>query len=265
MTRNTLAMEDAAEAHHDATGQESLDEWSLLDHLVELRRRVVISVVAVLLVMGLCWFVAEEIYAFLVQPLLEASGEEERRLIFTGLTEAFFTYLKLSFYAGLALAFPIVAAQFYLFLAPGLYRNEKSTLLPYLLLSPLLFLTGAALAYYYVFPLAWQFFLGFESPGGAGMPKVELEARISEYLTLVIQLTFAFGLAFQLPVVLMLLARLGVVTPHGLAKGRKFAIVGVATAAAVFTPPDVISQIALGVPLYILYEVSIILTRISAK
>ncbi|MCI5050377.1 MAG: twin-arginine translocase subunit TatC [Rickettsiales bacterium] len=232
----------------------------LIEHLIELKHRVTIMVIAWVIAFGGCYYVVDEIYAFLVSPLADsfASGEQ-RRLIYTSLTETFFTYLRLACYSAFFVAFPIIAAQFYLFLAPGLYKNEKFVLAPYLIISPILFFAGAALAYFYVLPMAWQFFIGFETGQGPhGLP-IQLEAKVSEYLSLVIQIIVAFGLSFQLPVALTLLARVGMVRTKTLKKSRKYAVVIMITAAAILTPPDVISQIALFIPLYLLYEISILL------
>jgi sec-independent protein translocase protein TatC len=240
-----------------------LSSQPLIEHLTELKRRVIIAGAAWLIALIVCYLAIEEIYAFLVEPLAHAFDGADRRLIYTSLTETFFTYIKLACYSGLFLAFPVVAHQFYLFLAPGLYKNEKHVLAPYLILSPLLFLAGAALAYYFVMPLAWAFFIGFE--GLAGEMKIQLEAKVSEYLSIVIQLIFAFGLAFQLPIALTLMARVGLVRATTLGKGRKYAVVGIITAAALLTPPDVISQIALFIPLYLLYELSIFSCRMMEK
>ena len=234
---------------------------TLLTHLTELRQRLIRTILAILIGMGVAYGFAEEIYRFLVAPLANAYGEGQGRLIYTGLTEAFFSYLKLAFYAGFALAFPYIAWQFYAFAAPGLYKQEKTALWPFLLLAPFLFAAGASLAYYGVFPLAWQFFLSFEAAATPDALAIELETRVSEYLTLVLQLMLAFGLAFQMPIVLMLLTKAGLITPNSLKKHRRYAIVGMAIAAALFTPPDVISQIALAVPLLLLYEVAILLCQ----
>lgn len=254
---------DKAESTDKAANDDKA-EMPFLDHLIELRTRLIRSCMAILAGMVIGFLFAEDIYAFLVQPLADTMGEG-RRMIYTGLTEALFVYLKVSFYSGLALAFPYIAYQGYRFVAPGLYAQEKHAVLPYMLASPVLFLAGAALAYYGVFPMAWEFFLSFETSGVGQLPPIELEAKISEYLTLVIQLIFAFGLAFQLPVVLMLAVRAGLVTVEGLRKGRKYALVGVVTAGALFTPPDMISQIALAIPLMLLYEAAILLSVFIAR
>ncbi len=241
-------------------------EMPLLEHLIELRNRLVYAVGAILIGFLICYFFKEDIYAFLVQPLATIyEGETNRRMIYTGLTEAFFTYLKVSFFAGAFLAFPFVAAQLWLFIAPGLYRNEKQAFLPFIVATPVLFFTGGAMVYYFIFPLAWRFFLSFETPGGPEMLPIELEARVSEYLDLVMKLIFAFGLCFQLPVALTLMGRVGLVTSEGLARNRKYAVVITFVVAALLTPPDIISQVGLGLPIIILYEISIWMVKLAER
>ncbi len=233
----------------------------LLAHLTELRTRLLWSMVAFIICFAFCYYFSRGIYSFLAQPLadiLVTKTGQNRRLIYTALYEAFFTYLKVAFFGAAFLAFPVIATQIYMFVAPGLYRSEKRAFLPFLLATPVLFVGGAALAYYFVFPAAWTFFLSFESiDGGGGLP-VQLEAKVSEYLGLVMRLIFAFGLAFQLPVLLTLLAKVGIISSAGLKKYRRYAYVGMFVIAAIITPPDVITQTGLAIPLIILYELSIL-------
>lgn len=240
----------------------------LMEHLIELKNRLTISVAALFVTFLVCYYFASDIYGFLVRPLaeiLEETGGANRRLIFTALHEAFFTYIKVAFFAALFLSFPVIASQLWRFLAPGLYKNEKRALAPYLVLSPILFFLGGALVYYFIFPLAWKFFLSFETGAMDGGLPIQLEAKVNEYLSLVMKLIFAFGISFQLPLVLTLLARVGAATSRGLAAKRKYAVVVTFIAAALMTPPDIISQVGLAIPILILYEISIISVRSVEK
>ena len=239
----------------------------LLDHLIELRSRLLTSAIAILVLFFICYYFAPDLYNFLVAPLadvLEKMGGQ-RRLIFTALHEAFFTYIKVAFFAALFLSFPFIAIQIWMFIAPGLYKNEKKAFAPFLIATPILFFMGGALVYYLIFPLAWSFFLSFESVGGAGALPIQLEAKVDQYLSLVMRLIFAFGLCFELPVVMTLLGRVGMVTSKGMKEKRKYAIVLAFVAAAILTPPDVISQIGLALPTMLLYEISIISVKIVEK
>ena len=240
----------------------------LLDHLIELRTRLLWSILAFIVAFFACYAVAEPIYGFLVQPLADVLAKLEggnQRMIFTALTEAFFTQIKVAFFAAIFVSFPIVGTQIWMFVAPGLYKHEKKAILPFLIISPVLFVLGAALVYYIIIPLAWDFLLGFQTTAEETALPIELEAKVGEYLNLIMRLMLAFGISFQLPVLLVLLARVGIVTGEGLAKRRRYAIVGVFCFAAVITPPDVISQIGLAFPLIILYEISIYFCKIAEK
>jgi len=239
----------------------------LLDHLIELRSRLLHSVIAIMVLFFICYYFAPDIYNFLVAPLADVMEDMggQRRLIFTALHEAFFTYIKVAFFAALFLSFPFLAIQVWMFIAPGLYKNEKKAFAPFLIATPILFFMGGALVYYFVFPLAWKFFLSFESVGGAGTLPIQLEAKVDQYLSLVMRLIFAFGLCFELPVVMTLLGRVGLVTSKGMKEKRKYAIVMTFVVAAILTPPDVISQIGLALPTMILYEISIYSVRMIER
>lgn len=248
--------------------EEALQEGTrapLIDHLIELRQRLLYSLVGLLCAFFVTYYFAEEIFGFLVAPLADQVQGQGRRMIYTALTETFFTYIKVAFFAALFVSFPIIANQVYKFIAPGLYSNERGAFLPYLIASPVLFFLGGAMLYFFIMPLAWSFLLSFETAGVAGGLPIELEAKVGEYLSLVMKLIFAFGIFFQMPVVLTLCARAGLVSAATLAKRRKYAIVIMFAVAAVLTPPDVISQIGLAGPGLVLYEISIIMARMVER
>lgn len=236
--------------------QNDTSHMTLSGHINELKKRIINSFIALALGCVIAYFFKEEIYNFLLDPLANAIQGEDRRMIYTGLAEAFVTYIKLALFAGTIIAFPFIAYQVYSFIAPGLYKNEKSFFVSFLVAAPSMFVTGAAFVYYFLFPLAWKFFLSFET---AGALPVQLEARVSEYLSLVTTMILAFGLSFQLPIILILLMKIGFLEVETLKKGRRYAIVLLLIIAAVLTPPDILSQIALFTPLYLLYEISILI------
>jgi len=252
-------MVDAGDAH----------KMPLLDHLIELRQRLLYSVIGLFVAFLVCFYFAQDLYNVLVDPLadilLESGLQSDPRLIYTDLTEVFFTHVKVAFFFGAFISCPVFLGQLWLFVAPGLYRNEKYAFAPFLVATPVLFFIGGALVYFVIMPLAWQFFLSFQQAGGEGTLPIELEAKVNEYLSLVMTLIFAFGLCFQLPVIMTLLARTGLATSEGMAAKRKYAIVGVFIVAAIFTPPDPISQISLAIPIILLYEVSIQMAKLVEK
>lgn len=228
----------------------------LMEHLIELRRRLVWSFAALFAAFGICFYFAEYIFAFLARPLVEAFPPGQGTLIYTKLYEAFFVEVRVAFFAAFFLAFPIIANQIWAFVAPGLYAKEKKAFLPFLIATPVLFLLGGALAYYVVMPTAFSFFLEYQ--GSIGGSNVEALPSIGEYLSLVMHFILAFGIAFLLPVLLMLIERAGIVTRDQLKRGRRYAILVAFVIAAVATPPDVLSQFMLAVPLILLYEISLL-------
>ena len=249
-------------------------QMSIIEHLTELRNRIGVVFICFIVMFFISVVrpfgegsqsIADIVYTFLQAPLADVLLERGGRMIFTGLHEGFFTQIKVGFFTALCVTFPIMLVQIWKFVAPALYKNEKGAFLPFLVATPLLFILGAAMVYYLVIPLAWQFFISFETIGGSGALPIEVEPRISEYLSLVMRLMFAFGLSFELPVILLLLVKAGIATPDGLASKRKYAILLSFIAAAILTPPDVISQVLLAVPVILLYEISIIAARIISK
>ena len=243
------------------------EKSGFISHLVELRQRLINSFIFLFSFFVVCYFFSEEIYSFLVQPYADAVKDDNvnRRLIFTALQETFLTYLRVSFFAALFISSPIILMQIWKFIAPGLYKNEKKAILPYLIATPILFLFGGMLVYYLIMPLAIKFFLSFEASSINSALPIQLEAKVNEYLSLVMKLIFAFGLSFQLPVILSLLARVGFIDSVFLKERRKYVVVIIFVAAAILTPPDPITQIGLAIPLLILYELSIFSVKIIEK
>lgn len=240
-------------------GQDEIDasKAPLMDHLIELRQRLMYALVAVFIGFALCFVFAEDIYNILVQPYRWAAGPESKiDMIYTAPHEFFFTQVKLALFGAIFLAFPIIATQVYKFVAPGLYRNEREAFRPYLVATPILFLLGACVVYFIVMPLAMTFFLSMEWK--TGDVQIHLQAKVSEYLSLIMALILGFGAIFQLPVVLTLLARAGMIDANTLREKRRWAILGVFVVAAVLTPPDPISQISMALPTILLYEASIL-------
>lgn len=246
---------------------DSLRQQPLWGHLLELRKRLMIVFISYFVLSLSAYVFAEQIYQILVQPLAQTLEGDNRRLIYTGLAEAFLTYLKLAFTAGFVVCVPVILSQIWTFIAPGLYPKEKKALWPFFICSPVLFAVGVWLAYGYVIPLAWAFFTSFEQSvvGSSETLPIVLEARVGEYLSLTLTMMLAFGVAFQLPIVLGVLTRLGVLAVAQLRQWRKYALLLCLTVAAFLTPPDIISQLALGVPMYILYELSIVIAAVGAR
>ena len=237
------------------------------EHLVELRSRILKCIIFLFITFIGCYFFADKIYDFLVTPYAEAVKNDniDRRLIFTALHETFLTYLKLAFFSAFFISCPIILIQIWKFIAPGLYKNEKLALLPFMVATPVLFLLGGMLVYYLIMPLAIEFFLSFEKIATPESLPIQLEAKVNEYLSLITRLIIAFGLSFQLPVLLTLLAKVGFVDAEYLRKRRKYIIIVIFSMAAVLTPPDPITQIGLALPLLLLYEISIFTVKIVEK
>jgi len=255
-----------------SSDQDEIDQSAapLLEHLIELRRRLIWSIVAFFLAFVLCFAFAKHLFNLLVLPYqwaLDWAGMDRSKaaLIYTAPQEFFFTQVKVAMFGGIVLAFPMIASQIYKFVAPGLYKHERSAFLPFLIASPVLFLLGGALVYFFFTPMVMWFFLAMQQSGTDGDVQISLLPKVSEYLSLVMTLIFAFGLVFQLPVITSLMAKVGLVTSKGLREKRKYAIVIAFVVAAVLTPPDPASQIGLAIPTILLYEISIWLARMIEK
>ena len=243
------------------------DGNSFTSHFVELRSRLLNSLIFIFIVFIISYIFAEYIYNFLVEPYASAVKDDQvpRRLIFTALHETFITYIKVAFFSSIFLGSPVLLIQIYKFIAPGLYKNEKKAILPYLISTPILFLLGGLLVYYLVMPLAIKFFLSFETIGSNANLPIQLEAKVNEYLSLIMRLIFAFGISFQLPILLNLLARIGLVNSNYLKTRRRYVIVIIFALAAILTPPDPITQVGLAIPLLLLYELSIFTVKFTEK
>lgn len=260
-----MSEQPEAKSQDEAPAESSMP---MLGHLVELRNRLVVSVALLLAAFMASYLFAAPIYGFLVEPLAKAMAQQggtPHRLIYTNLTEAFFTYLGVALWTAFFVTSPFLLLQLWRFIAPGLYGHERRLFLPYLFLTPLLFFAGAAIAYYFVFPAAWHFFLSFESPAGAGGLPIQLEARVGDYLNIAMTLILAFGFAFEIPLGLVLAVHVGLLTTQKLKQFRRYAIVANFVVAAIITPPDVLSQLCLAIPLVLLYEIAILIAGMIEK
>lgn len=256
---NSASITDSQGSVND---QPKASDQHIFVHLAELRTRLLWSLLVMAGASAISYMFVKDIYGFLVRPLATAMGpQDSQRLIYTDLTEAFFTYIKVALFTGCFITFPFILVQIWKFMSPGLFAHEKKTLLPFLLGAPILFFLGGALVYFFILPVAFKFFLGFQSNADQTVLPIMLEAKVGEYLNLIMVLIFSFGISFQLPIIMGILAKAGIITSKFLIEKRRYAIVIIFTIAAFITPPDVISQISLAIPLMGLYELSILLVK----